>query len=86
LFSILYLQNIVFTGLRGERKPLLFNTLHGSPQNIPDKGVTGKILRNKELTGVSIAQRVLKDQVPPPEQRTGGAGDWLPRSHFTIPS
>src|ERR1022692_1261583 len=49
LFSIFYPQNIVCIGLTRRRKPLLFNTLQDSSQDIPYKGVTGKIFRNKDL-------------------------------------
>src|ERR1039458_10634342 len=34
-------------------------------------------------SSLPTTERVLKDRVPPPEQRTGGAGDWLPRSQCT---
>jgi hypothetical protein len=88
LFSILYPQNTVFIRLRRRCKPLLFNTLQRSSQNPPYKGVTGKIVRNKDLpprtSSRPSTQQVLKDRLPSPEHQTGGAGDWLPRSQFTM--
>ena len=54
------------------------------------KEVTGKIFRNKDLPDGHVVSavnlRVLKDRVPRPEHRTGGAGDWLPRSQSTVRS
>jgi hypothetical protein len=90
LFSIFYPQNIVCIELSGQRKPLLFNTLQDCSQDIPYKGVTGKIFRNKDLPDGHVVSavnlRVLKDRVLRPEHRTGGAGDWLPRSQCTVRS
>ena len=59
-------QNTVYIRLTRPSKPLFFSTLHDCSQNIPYKGVTGKILQNKELpnaeSSLPTTEQILKDR------------------------